>query len=146
MIFLILSLAGRLLFKASWKELMVLFPSSFEGSLVKCFFQLLDDIFWNWRSMNWILEWHSLIPVVTFHTESIASFVVVVVIFYIYLFVGYFDDPERGGELSFQDLNTIESRNFIMSSWWISWQRLLISCWIFGKGFLNSKIWHPQRL
>ena len=36
--------------------------------------------------------------------------------FLIYLFAGYFDDPERGGELSFRKLDAIESRNFIMRS------------------------------
>ena len=35
---------------------------------------------------------------------------------FIYLFVGSFDDPERGGELSFRKLDAIESRNFIMRS------------------------------
>ena len=44
-----------------------------------------------------------------------------------YLFVGSFDNPERGGELSFRNLDAIESRNFIMSS--------CCSCWISGKGF-----------
>ena len=129
-IFLILSLVRRLLFKASWKELRFLFPSSFEGSSVKCFFHLLDDIFWNWRSMNWRLKWRSLIPVLLFHTELIASvaFIVSVFIFFIFLFVGSFDDPEQGGELFlFQNFDAIRSRNFIMSSWF--------SCWIYGKGF-----------
>ena len=37
--------------------------------------------------------------------------------FFIYLFVGSFDDPEQVGELSFQKLDAIESRDFIMSSW-----------------------------
>ena len=35
---------------------------------------------------------------------------------YIYLFVGSFDDPEQGGELSFRNLYAIDGRNFIMSS------------------------------
>ena len=35
---------------------------------------------------------------------------------YIYLFLGSFDDTERGGEISFLKINAIESRNFIMSS------------------------------
>ena len=127
--FLILSLVGRLLFKAWLKELRFLFPSSFEVSSVKCCFQILDYIFWNWRSMNWRLKWCSLIPVSPFHTELIASVAVVVsvVIFFIYLFVGSFDDPERGGELSLWNHNAIKSRNFIMSS--------CCSCCISGKGF-----------
>ena len=37
--------------------------------------------------------------------------------FLIYLFVGSFDDPERGGELLFWKLDAIESRNFIMRSY-----------------------------
>ena len=81
------------------------------------------------------MKWRSLIPVSPFHTELIASVVVVVVvvvvvaivIFSIYLFVGSFDDPKRGGELSFQKLDAIESRNFVMCS--------CCSCWISGKGF-----------
>ena len=130
-IFLILSLVGRFLLKASWKELRLLFPSSFEESFVNCSFQLLDDIYLNWISMNWRLKWHSLIVVLLFHTELIASvFVVVViaiVIFFIYLFVGSFDNPEQGGGLYFRKLDAIERRNFIISS--------CHSCWIPGKGF-----------
>ena len=45
----------------------------------------------------------------------------------IYLFVGSFDNPERGGELSFRNLDAIERRDFIMSS--------CCSCWISGKCF-----------
>ena len=55
--------------------------------------------------------------------------------FYIYLFVGSFDNPEGEGELSFQKLNAINIRNFITSSCLISWQRLLISFRVFGKDF-----------
>ena len=64
----------------------------------------------------------SLIPVSPFHTELIASVIVVgavivaVVVFFIYIFVGSFDDPEGGGELSIQKLDAIKSRNFIMIS------------------------------
>ena len=125
-IFLILDLVGRSLFKASWKQLSYLFPSSFEGSLVKCCFQLLDDIFLNWRLMNWWMKWRSLMPLAPFHTESMTYFVVVVavVIFFIYLFVVSFEDTEQGGELSFWRLDLIGSRNSIMSS-----------CWISGKDF-----------
>ena len=36
--------------------------------------------------------------------------------FLIYVLVGFFNYPERGGELSFRNLDAIESRNFIMSS------------------------------
>ena len=46
---------------------------------------------------------------------------------FIYLFVGSFDGPERGGELSFRKLDAIESRNFVMIS--------CCSCWISVKGF-----------
>ena len=45
----------------------------------------------------------------------------------IYLFVGSFDDPERGGELLFWKLNAIESRDFNMNS--------CCSFWISGKSF-----------
>ena len=88
-IFLILSLVEMSLFKASWKELRFLFRSSFEGSSVKCCFQLLDDIFWNLRTMNWRLKWRSLIPVLPFHTELIASvaFVVAIFIFLLYIYL-----------------------------------------------------------
>ena len=44
--------------------------------------------------------------------------------FFIYLFVGSSNDPERGGELLFRKLDEIESSNFFISSFWIS-----------GKGF-----------
>ena len=47
--------------------------------------------------------------------------------FFIYLFLGPFDDPEWGGELSFRKIDAIKSRNFIMSS--------CCYFWIFVKGF-----------
>ena len=47
--------------------------------------------------------------------------------FFIYLFEGSFDDPERGGELLFWKLDAIDSRNFIMISCY--------SCWISVKVF-----------
>ena len=68
--------------------------------------------------------------------------------FFIYLFVGPFDNPERGGGLSFRNLAAIDSRNFIMSS--------CCSCWISGKNFespagfstkaFKSQYLTPQRL
>ena len=73
-----------------------------------------------------------LILVALFHTELMASVVVVfivavavaVVIFLIYLFIGFFNNTEQGGELSLQKLDVIRSKNFMMSS-----------CCISGKGF-----------
>ena len=44
--------------------------------------------------------------------------------FLIYLFVGSFNNLERGGEILFRKLDEIESSNFFISSFWIS-----------GKGF-----------
>ena len=94
-----------------------------------------------------------MILVALFYTESISSVVVivavvvvavavlivvvvvVVVIFFIYLFVGSFYDPEWGGKLSFWKLNAIKSRHFITRSCWILDKGILISCWVFGKGF-----------
>ena len=38
--------------------------------------------------------------------------------FFIYLFIGSFNDPERGGELSFWNLDAIENRDSNMLRSW----------------------------
>ena len=84
-----------------------------------------------------------MIPVSPFHTELIASVIVVsvvvaaVVIFYIYLFVGSFDDPERGGYFTSEAQYNREQEFYyeILLLLLDFQQRFLIFCWIFDKGF-----------
>ena len=119
---------GKVAIQILVKRNEVFIPIIIWRKLGKCCFQLLDDIFWNWRWTNWRLKWRYLIPVFPFHTElKRPSPLLLLLLSFLYLFVGSFNDPERGGEISFRKLNAIKIRNFIMSSW--------CSCWISGKGF-----------
>ena len=154
MIFLILFLVGRLLFKASWKELRFLFPSSCEGSLVKCCFQLLDDIFLKLKINELkidvpffdpdcvVLHWIDSVCCHRCHRRRRCCRRY----FFIYLFVGSFDDPERGGELSFRKLDAIERQEFYYKLLLNFLAKAFNPFLDFWQRILNSEIWHPQRL
>ena len=58
--------------------------------------------------------------------------------FYIYLFVGSFDDPEQGGEIFVSESLCNQEQEFYYDLLFLLLdfrQRILISCWIFDKGF-----------
>ena len=58
--------------------------------------------------------------------------------FFIHLFVGSFDDPEQGGGLFVSEFRCNREQEFYYELLLLLLdfrQRLLISCWIFDKGF-----------
>ena len=58
--------------------------------------------------------------------------------FFIYLFVGSFNDPEQGGELFVSESQCNQEQEFYYELLLLLLdfrQRLLIPCWIFDKGF-----------
>ena len=67
--------------------------------------------------------------------------------FFIYLFVGSFDDPERGGGIFVLEARCNQEQEFYYELLLLLMdfrKRLLISCWIFDKGFQIRRFDTPK--
>ena len=67
--------------------------------------------------------------------------------FFIYLFVGSFDDPEQGGGLFVSESRYNREHEFYYELLLLLLgfqQRLLISCWIFDNGFKIPRFYTPK--